>query len=155
MYHAAIYSIKLVREHSLPYALSHAGKRLGSAEDAARILADYLVDADREHFVVLLLNQKHQLIGINTVHVGSLTGSIVSMREVFKPAIAGNAAKIICAHNHPSGNANPSNEDKFLTTRLVEAGKLLDIPVVDHIIVAIDVLAVRSYVSLANMGLIP
>jgi len=71
--------------------------------DAARMLATYLADVDREHFVVLMLDQKNHVIGIHTVSMGSLTASIVHPREVFKAAILANAATILCGHNHPSG----------------------------------------------------
>src|SRR5262249_32765455 len=85
--------------------------------------------------VLVLLNAKHRPIGLNTVSVGSLTASIVHGREVFKPAIAGNAAAVILAHNHPSGDPSPSTEDVELTKRLRDAGELLGIRVLDHVIV--------------------
>ena len=84
---------------------------------------------------MLLLNRKNAVIGINTVSVGSITASVVHPREVFKPAILANAAAVICAHNHPSGDPQPSNEDRALTTRLVQAGKLLGIDGLDHVII--------------------
>jgi len=80
------------------------------------------------------LDQKNKMIGINTVSMGSLTASVVHPREVFKPAILSNAAALLCCHNHPSGAPQPSREDRALTTRLVDAGKLLGINVLDHII---------------------
>jgi DNA repair protein RadC len=102
---------------------------------ASALLQTYLAgDADREHFVVVLLDRKNQVIGMNTVSIGSLTASIVHPRETFKAAILSNAAAIICGHNHPSGDPQPSQEDRVLTARLVEAGKLLGISVLDHII---------------------
>src|SRR5205085_7409354 len=110
---------------------------------------EYLADTDREHFVILMLDQKNQVIGINTVSIGSLTASIVHPRECFKPAILSNAASIICGHNHPSGDPQPSREDRALTTRLVEAGRLLGIQVLDHIIVGRD-----TYMSFADEGLL-
>ena|SRR5438309_11838100 len=94
-----IYRVALVREGSLPCE----DDRIRSALTVCRILQTYLPDADREHFVVLLLDQKHGVIGINTVAIGSLTAGIVHPREVFKPAVLANAAAIICGHNHPSG----------------------------------------------------
>ena len=89
---------------------------------------------DREKFVVLLLDAKHRAIGVNVVSLGSLTSTVVHPREVFKPAIAGNSAAIILAHGHPSGCAEPSSEDAEITRRLGEAGELLGIRVVDHVI---------------------
>jgi DNA repair protein RadC len=77
--------------------------RLRSAQDAAELLRQYLGAVDREHFVVILLDRKNTPIGINTVSIGSLTASVVHMRETFKAAILANAAAILCGHNHPSG----------------------------------------------------
>ena len=89
---------------------------------------------DREHFLVCGLDAKHRVIGINVVSVGTLTLSIVHPREVFKPLIVMNAAAWLCAHNHPSGDATPSQEDRVLTKRLREAGELLGITLLDHLI---------------------
>ena len=89
---------------------------------------------DREHFVVCGLDAKHRVIGINLVSVGTLTLSIVHPREVFKPLIVMNAAAWLCAHNHPSGDTAPSQEDRLLTKRLREAGELLGITLLDHLI---------------------
>src|SRR5215831_11831678 len=94
-----IYRVSLVREGQLPYD----EERIRSAATASTILHSYLADVDREHFVILLLDQKNQVIGINTVSMGSLTASVVHPRECFKPAILSNAASLICGHNHPSG----------------------------------------------------
>src|SRR5467141_1241313 len=126
-----IYKVTLVREGRLP--CYH--KQIRSSADAGALLHTYLADVDREYFVVLMLDQKHKVIGINTISVGSLTASIVHPREVFKVAILANCASIIIGHNHPSGNCQPSREDRALTQRLVEAGKLLGISVLDHIII--------------------
>lgn len=90
---------------------------------------------DRENFVVLLLDTKNKVIGINTVSIGTLNSSLVHPREVFKPAILASAAALILAHNHPSGDPKPSREDIEVTKRLIEAGGLLGIQVLDHIIV--------------------
>ncbi len=141
-----IYRVSLVREGKLPcYA-----DRLRSAATASTILHTYLADVDREHFVILLLDQKNQVIGVNTVSMGSLTASIVHPREVFKAAILSNAASLICGHNHPSGDPQPSKEDRTLTTRLVEAGKLLGIAVLDHIIIGGE----GRFFSFADEGLL-
>jgi DNA repair protein RadC len=94
-----IYRVSLVREGKLPCY----EQRLRSSAIASTILHTYLADVDREHFVILLLDQKNQVIGINTVSMGSLTASVVHPRECFKPAILSNAASLICGHNHPSG----------------------------------------------------
>ena len=91
--------VALIRESSI----QAPSGRVRTARDAEAIVRQHLADVDREHFVVLLLNRKNVVIGVNTVSVGSLTASVVSPREVFKAAILANAAAIICAHNHPSG----------------------------------------------------
>ena len=91
--------------------------------------------AVREEFRVLLLNAKHQVMGVHTVSIGSLTVSIVHPREVYKAAILANAAAIIGIHNHPSGNPDPSPEDHALTKRLSEAGTILGITLLDHVII--------------------
>ena len=95
-----------------------------------------LARARREHFVVLLLNARHELQGRETVSIGSLNASIVHPREVFLPAIVHSAASVILVHNHPSGDPEPSEEDLSITRRLVEVGELVGIGVLDHVIVA-------------------
>src|SRR6266851_6930810 len=99
--------------------------------------------------VVILLDRKNAPIGINTVSIGSLTASVVHMRETFKAAILANAAAILCGHNHISGDPEPSREDRALTQRLVKAGTLLGIPVVDHVVLGDGTLA---YFSFADHG---
>jgi DNA repair protein RadC len=141
-----IYRVTLVREGQLP-GYEH---QFRSSADAARMLATYLADVDREHFVVCMLDQKNHVIGIHTVSMGSLTASIVHPREVFKAAILANAATILCGHNHPSGDPQPSQEDRAITQRLAEAGKLLGINVVDHIIIG----SAGKYFSFADEGLL-
>jgi DNA repair protein RadC len=89
---------------------------------------------DREQFVVCGLDAKHHVIGINVVSVGTLTLSLVHPREVFKALILMNAAAWLCAHNHPSNDVTPSQEDRALTTRLREASELLGITLLDHLI---------------------
>ena len=141
-----VYRVALVREGAMPCD----GDRIRNSGTVNRLLQTYLPDADREHFVVILLDQKHGIIGINTVSVGSLTASIVKPREVFKPAILANAASIICGHNHPSGDPQPSREDRAITTKLVDAGKLLGIEVLDHVIIGAE----GRYFSLGDVGVL-
>ena len=114
---------------------------------AASILRPHFSGLDREHFTVLGLDAKHRIIGINVVSIGSLSLAIVHPREVFKPLILMNAAAWICAHNHPSGDVTPSQEDRALTKRLREAGELLGINLLDHLILADE----NSY-SFADQG---
>lgn len=104
-------------------------------DDVVRVLPK-LHREQREHFVVVLLNARHEVLRIETVSVGSLNASIVHPREVFKPAVVHSAASVVLAHNHPSGDPEPSEEDLSITKRLVEVGELLGIAVLDHVIVA-------------------
>ncbi len=119
-------------------------------EDAAHLLFTYLEGADREHFVVLCLDTKNQVNKIETVSIGSLNSAIVTPREVFKTAILANSASIIVAHNHPSGNPEPSREDIEVTKRLQKAGEVIGIEVLDHVVIADG----EKFVSLKEKGLI-
>ena len=92
-------------------------------------------DKAKEHFKLILLNPRNKIIGISTVTIGTLNASLVHPREVFKDAIMHTAASVVLVHNHPSGNPEPSEDDLTITKRLVEAGKILGIEVIDHIII--------------------
>lgn len=120
--------------------------KIGSPEDAYEYLNDmkYLT---QEHFVVLGLNTKNEIAFRETVFVGSLNASIVHPRETFKYLIRRSCASAIVAHNHPSGDPSPSHEDIQVTKRLAEAGKVIGIEVLDHIIVG-----AQSYISLKEKG---
>lgn len=107
---------------------------INSAKDAVAQLQE-LRTAKKEHFVVLYLNARNQLVHKETVSIGTLNANLVHPREVFKPAIDCLAASIIIAHNHPSGDAEPSDDDLAITKRLQEAGKILGIEVIDHVVV--------------------
>ena len=144
MYRIPIYQVRLVRDGSQPTAR----KKVDSPSTAAQVLQQYLDGADREHFVVLLLDTQNQIIGIHTVTVGTLDASLVHPREVFKTAILANAASVLLAHNHPSGDPTPSPDDSVLTTRLRSAGTLLGVEVLDHIVVG----DVSRYYSFREAG---
>jgi DNA repair protein RadC len=118
-----------------------------SPREAAELVHDELRYLTKEHFIVLFLNTKNRVIGKETMSIGSLNASIVHPREVFRSAIRRNSASIICAHNHPSGDPTPSPEDIEVTRRLSEAGKLIGIELLDHIIIA-D----QAHVSLKELG---
>ncbi|MDA3860926.1 MAG: DNA repair protein RadC [Melioribacteraceae bacterium] len=111
-------------------------KSITSPSEVAKIFIPLLRDEVKEKFIVVSLNSANRIIRYNTISTGSLNESIVHPREVFKVAIENNSANIILLHNHPSGNCEASNSDIKTTQNLVEAGKLLDIEVFDHIIVA-------------------
>ncbi len=103
--------------------------------DAVGLLAD-IKDHRTEHFVALFLNARNQVICREDVSVGSLNASLVHPREVFAPAVGSSAASVILAHNHPSGDVTPSREDIELTRRMVQAGDIMGIEILDHLIVA-------------------
>ena len=123
------------------------GTRIGCSQDLFNHYGPLLRDLRREVFKVILLDAKHAIIRDATVSEGSLTLSIVHPREVFNLAVRESAAAVICLHNHPSGDPQPSQEDRELTVRLVAAGKVLGIRVLDHL-----VLGDSSYVSFADRG---
>ncbi len=104
-------------------------------QDACRAAADIRM-AGKEHFLALYLDARNVIISQEVVSIGSLNANIVHPREVFRPAIANGAAAVILVHNHPSGDVSPSNEDLKLTSRLADAGRLLGIEVLDHVIVS-------------------
>ena len=127
---------------------------IDTPQKAAAAIRDKLQNLDREEFRVLLLNTKHALIRVAEVSRGSLNASIVEPREVFKDAIAASAASMILAHNHPSGDPTPSSEDIAITKRLVKAGELLNIAVLDHIIFGQRAPSRdQDFVSLKELGL--
>ncbi|WP_028561858.1 RadC family protein [Paenibacillus pinihumi] len=118
-----------------------------SPKDAADYMMEQLRYLKKEHFVCLFLDTKNQVIAEETLSVGTLNASLVHPREVFRAAIKCSSASIICVHNHPSGNPAPSPEDIQMTKRLVEAGELVGIDVLDHIVIG-DL----QYVSLKEQG---
>lgn len=119
-----------------------------NAQDLAALVLPRLRYLDREHLLVVMVDASNRVVGVETVSVGDLTSSIAHPREVFKPCIRHNAAAVALAHNHPSGDPRPSQDDVLVTERLVEAGKLLGIEVLDHVILSDD-----SYISLRQTGL--
>lgn len=123
------------------------GTRVESSEGLFHHYYPRLRDLRHELFLIVLLDAKHAIIRDQTVSKGSLTLSIVHPREVFNLAVKESAAAVIFVHNHPSGDPQPSPEDRVLTTRLVQAGEVLGIPVLDHLIVGDG-----RYVSFADRG---
>ena len=131
-----VYRINLVREKQIGY-----GGQTSNSKSAAEIARKTIVEigqSDRENLIMIALNTKNEINGINIISQGGLNSAPVYLREVFKPAILMNAAAVVISHNHPSGDINPSQEDKGITKILVKGGDLLGIIVHDHIIVNID-----------------
>lgn len=122
----------------LNFEKSKVRQKIESKEDVQSLVGPYLRDLPREVFKVLLLTSRNNLIVEKTIFEGSLTESLVNPREIIKEALNAAAASIIFVHNHPSGNFQPSQEDKRLTNQLVSACKLVGITVVDHVIIGKD-----------------
>lgn len=141
-----IVSIKMVKEKELHYQYEDISRPRESVD----LIKNIIGDMDREALAVITLDVKNHPTSINVCSTGSLNSSIVHPREVFKTAILGNAASIIIGHNHPSGNPTPSNEDINITKRLKEAGKILGIEVLDHIIIG----SFDNYISFKEKGLL-
>jgi DNA repair protein RadC len=120
-----------------------------SPDDAANLLMHQMLHLEQEHFMVVMLDTRNRLIGepVELYH-GSLNSSLIRIGEVFRPAIRANAAAILIAHNHPSGSPDPSPEDVAITRAVVEAGRLLDVECLDHLIMGRG-----SFVSLKSKGL--
>lgn len=123
--------LMMVKEKEIPYL----SKKIDTPEKAAELAGEILSGSDREYCLVLSMNNKERPLAIEIISIGTVDVAPVNPREVFKHAILANAANIIIIHNHISGDCTPSLSDVELTERLIEAGKILGIPVVDHIIV--------------------
>jgi len=107
-------------------------------EAVVKAIRASIKDKAKEHFKLILLNPRNKIIGISTISIGTLNASLVHPREVFKDAIMHSAASVVLAHNHPSGDPEPSEDDLKITNKLVESGKILGIEVLDHIIIGKD-----------------
>lgn len=127
-----MYELKVVRERRIGYGRK---RHLLQASDVFAAFRDRFAAMDREEFLAVCLDGKGALIGFHQVSVGTLTASLVHPREIFKAAILANAASVILVHNHPSGDPTPSAEDESLTRRIRQAGELVGIKVVDHVVI--------------------
>jgi len=114
------------------------GEKIGGPEDVFNLLKNEIGNKKKESFYILSLTTRNNLISVDKVSTGTLSASLAHPREVFIPAIKNSASSVIIAHNHPSGDPQPSEDDLAITKRLVEAGKILGIEVIDHIIVTND-----------------
>lgn len=142
-------------------AVMELGRRLeqaGKGDPQDRMIYDaqsiydmhsYLRDEKREHFILVMLNAQNVVTRSAIIHIGTLTSSIVGPREVFREAVREGASAVVVVHNHPSGDPSPSAEDVAVTERLAEVGRLLDIPLLDHVIIG-----ERDFVSLRTRGVI-
>lgn len=145
-----LYNYKIIREKSETYY--DGRKSLNNPDDAAKLFKEYYeenFDMDKEHFSVIMVDTKNKMIGINLVSMGTINQTITHPREVFRPAVMASANSIFLCHNHPSGDPTPSKEDINTTKRLKEAGKILGIELLDHII-----LGDNRHESLLEKGMI-
>jgi DNA repair protein RadC len=139
------YKVQLVRDGSVPFTT----KICSTPRQAADLFRAFVGDSDREHLIAIFLDTQNRFLGLHTVSIGTLDHSVVHPREVFKAAILSNASSLVLAHNHPSGESAPSEEDVRITRELQKAGELLDIPLMDHIVVG-----EASYASFMELGLL-
>lgn len=128
--------IKIVRDRSVAY--NAATKNISDPATAVNAIREVIGDSDRENFVVLCLNRKYDIISAEIASIGTISECFVHPREIFKAAVLSSAAAIIVGHNHPSGNPAPSQDDIEITKRLIEAGKIMGIDVLDHIVIGDD-----------------
>ncbi|MEM8968225.1 MAG: DNA repair protein RadC [Bacteroidota bacterium] len=124
-------------------------EKILSSEDAYRIMQPYLLDQPLEQFWIILLNRANMVINTHCVSQGGVSGTVADPKTIFKEALEKLASSIVLVHNHPSGNLKPSEADIHLTRKLKEAGKHLDLPVLDHII-----FTDQSYLSFADEGIL-
>jgi len=138
--------VVLVKEKAGRYELPTA---ITNPEDAYKAITTItnVQEEAQEVFGILILNTKHKIVAVHEISRGTLNSSMVHPREVFKPAVLHNAAAIVCFHNHPSGDPEPSQDDIDFTKRLARAGEIMGIRILDHIIVGDD-----RYVPLKDRG---
>ena len=139
-----VFSLRLCKDRD------HWTDLVRTPADAARVCCELLEGFDRELFLVLALSTASRVIGAHVAHVGTLDASIASPREVFKFALLANARSVLLAHNHPSGNLEPSRADVAVSVKLKTAGEALDVPVVDSLVVGFN----GQYTSLTERGLL-
>lgn len=138
---------RLQHEQSTNFKTAKA--RLTNPLHVVNILRNKLREYSKEHFLILSLNTRNELIAVDIISVGTLNASLIHPRETFNKAMYHHAAQIIIAHNHPSGDCRPSDEDKLITKRLVKVGELVGISVVDHVI-----FSEKEFISFKDRGLL-
>jgi len=126
-----IVSVKMVKESSRLYA----DRNISSPEQVVRLTRDFIEGSDREKFLAIYLNTRNEPVAIHTVAIGTLNACLVDISCVFRAGLLCSANSLVCVHCHPTGNPAPSNEDRKITQRLKEAGEILGITVLDHVIV--------------------
>ena len=141
--------LDLVRVRMIPDRTLFSSKPVSNPEEAVNLIIREFRDLDREIFMVMNLTCHMQVINLDICSVGTLTYTVVHPRDIFKTSILSNAANVMLIHNHPSGELEPSQEDLDMTERMVSAGRVLGIDVVDHLIIGPKDM---SYTSLRERG---
>lgn len=136
--------VMLVRDAGVAYS-----QTLRTSAEVYALLREEAATWDREHFLVLALDGKNRLLGVETISVGTLTASLVHPREVMKGLLLANAAAFVVAHNHPSGDPTPSAEDVAITKRVKDCADLFGIRLLDHVILGLE-----RYISMCDEGLL-
>ncbi len=137
-------------EIGITYTSKGLGPRITSSRQIYDLLLPNWLDIDYvESFQVVMLNRNNRLIGVSKISVGSVGGTVADPKKIFQTALKANASGVVICHNHPSGNTEPSSNDREITTDCIAAGKFLRLPVLDHII-----FARQGYYSFADKGLI-
>lgn len=145
MYQLEQVAIRMVKDY--PF---YSDFPIDSPERVVELMQEKMADLDREHLYLINLTTKCRPINANLISVGSLNGSVVHMREVFKSSILSNAAAFILVHNHPSGDCTPSKEDVVVTDRILKCAELLGIGLLDHIIIG----GAGKYYSFRDQGVL-
>jgi DNA repair protein RadC len=122
---------------------------ISDPDEAHRLVAPFLANADREHAVVLGLDTKHRVLTLRLATIGSVDHTFMTPRELYRDALLDGATAVVLAHNHPSGDPTPSRDDERVTKRLSEAGRILGVEMLDHIVVGMD-----GFRSLARDGIV-
>lgn len=137
-------------EINVTYSSKGLGPEIKSSRDAFDVMHPNWMDIDyTESFYIILLNRGNRVLGVSKISVGSVSGTVADPKKIFQIALKANASAIILCHNHPSGTTRPSSNDDLVTRKCVSAGKFLDLPVLDHII-----LTKGEYFSYADQGLL-
>ena len=144
--HIPLYTTRLVQEGVISFSARY---QITCPSEMANVLQEYYREKDREEFLICLLDTANTLISMSSISTGGLAVSVVEPRRVFKVAVLANAAAIILAHNHPSGNIEPSPEDIALTRKLQSGGEIMGIAIYDHLIITSD-----EYCSMAERGIV-
>ena len=139
-----VFQIRLVRERD------HETEQIRTPADVARLASELVDGLDREAFYVIALSTSSRVIGVHLAHLGTIDASVASPREVYKFALAVNARSIVCLHNHPSGNLEPSRADVAVSKQIQAAGEVVGIPLTDSLVIGYD----KRYTSLVERGLL-